>query len=129
MIVNYYASLKTRAPFCGLRCCGNQFGVFYRSKNHRHESISAKRKMRRYAKHADKLNVKKEIEMAQFDDNEFDENGPFTGVREIHYIDGVEVSEEEFYDEMERQRNALEDADQLEDDEMKAEYYDADNES
>jgi hypothetical protein len=63
MIVNYLATPKTRAPFCGLRCCGNAFGRCERSM-YRHKSgkMNHKLQMRRYAKHVERNIIRKEIE-------------------------------------------------------------------
>lgn len=62
MIVNYYASPKTRAPFCGLSCCGNNFGRCERSC-YRHKSgiTNHMTRMRRYAKRAERILIRREI--------------------------------------------------------------------
>ena len=61
-IINYLASPKTRKPFCGLHCCGNAFGVMGRHA-HTHSIKNPKRRMRRYARRADKGLIRREIEM------------------------------------------------------------------
>lgn len=63
MIVNYRASTKTRAPFCGLTCCGNHFGRCDRSCFRHDSRMNRKILMRRYAKHADSMLVRREIQL------------------------------------------------------------------
>ncbi len=90
MIVNYYATPKTRAPFCGLRCCGNSFGRCERSM-YRHKSgiVNHKLRMRRYAKHADRNLVCKEIEQQIIEDKV-----------EINSIEPYDSIDPDYYDTM-----------------------------
>ena len=59
MITNYLASRKTRAPFCGLKCCGNSFTIHGNSRDHSNQN--PKRLMRRYAKRAERVSIRREI--------------------------------------------------------------------
>lgn len=146
MIVNYRASVKTRAPFCGLRCCGNHFGIFWRGHRCTHCRVTRKVLMRRYAKHADKRLVKKEIEMELNEDDysEADYEEAY-GILDDGYekwstqYDEIEEDydekydpdwceyndslEEDFVDEPDRVLEALEDEADIIEGEMMDEYY------
>ena len=63
-ITNYRACGKTKAPAaCSIDCCGTKFGRAHIHHALRPQSSSPKRKMRRYARHADKRLIRREVEM------------------------------------------------------------------
>ena len=68
MIVNYRASTKTRAPFCGLSCCGNHFGRCDRSCFRHDSRMNRKILMRRYAKRAERILIQHEIKNQLIED-------------------------------------------------------------
>lgn len=64
MITDYRVSGKTKAPACcNIDCCGTKFGRAHIHHALRPQSASPKRKMRRYARHADKRVWRAEVEM------------------------------------------------------------------
>ena len=72
MITNYRASAKTRKPFCGYGCCGSTgWGLIERSCYAVIHNQNKKKQMRRYARHADKVYVRKEILFQLLADEEY----------------------------------------------------------
>jgi hypothetical protein len=86
--------------------------------------------MRRYAKHADNALLKKEIEMELNEsEDDFIYDIGYDNGEPVYYIDDVEVTEYDFYEELskvierERQEDAMDAAQAMEEAEMRDEYY------